>query len=151
MPLHSKTIRHARKYQTILAPLFLRYLFIVLDLGRDRRRLVNGTRGVTALIMQDEMPAPVKSAVVKTLVASSTHGGEVHFCSEMEPGRRFRPVTGPFADQLGILKRLSNSGRIQVLLEMMGGRVSTEHHTRHIIPVTCGTVCIITNEGMPPA
>jgi transcription elongation factor/antiterminator RfaH len=135
MPLHSKTTRHARKYQTILAPLFLRYLFIVLDLGRDRWRLVNGTRGVATLIMQDEMPAPVKSGVVETLVASSTADGEVQFCSEMEPGRPVRLVAGPFVGQLGILKRLSNSGRIEVLLEMMGGRVPTELHTHKIVPL----------------
>jgi transcription antitermination factor NusG len=81
VPLHSKTVHHARKRQTILAPLFPRYLFIVLDLKRDRWRAVNSTRGVASLIMQEGLPAPVRSGVVESLLASSTSEGEVLFCS----------------------------------------------------------------------
>src|SRR5215471_21535228 len=45
-PKRHKTIRHARKLNTIEAPFFPRYLFIVLDLGRHQWRSVNGTIGV---------------------------------------------------------------------------------------------------------
>src|SRR5689334_12939536 len=83
LPLHSKTVQHARKRQTVLAALFPRYLFVVLDLKRDRWRTVNSTRGVTSLIMQQGMPAPIRNGVVETLLASSTSEGEVLFCSEM--------------------------------------------------------------------
>jgi transcription antitermination factor NusG len=85
--------------------------------------------------MRDEMPVPVKSGVVETLVASSTTDGEVQFCAEMEPGHRVRLVAGRLAGHFGILQRVSNSGRIEELIEMMGGRVPTELHTQIIVPV----------------
>jgi transcriptional antiterminator RfaH len=136
LPLLSKTIRHARRHDTVLAPLFVRYLFVVLDLTRDRWRAVNGTHGVTTLIMQDEQPAPVRRGVVETLIASSTPIGEVQFCPDIAPGDRVRLVAGPFAGQLGILQRLSSAGRVQVLLEMMGSHIPTKLHARSLVPVT---------------
>lgn len=134
LPLHSKTVHHARKRQTILAPLFPRYLFVVLDLKRDRWRAVNGTRGVASLIMQEGLPAPVRGGAVESLLASSTSEGEVLFCSEMAPGSRVRLVAGPFAGQLGILRELSSSDRVRVLIEMMGAHIPTELHRRSVVP-----------------
>jgi transcriptional antiterminator RfaH len=32
-------------------------------------------------------------------------------------------IAGPFAQQLGILDRLDDSGRIHVLINIMGGRI----------------------------
>jgi transcription elongation factor/antiterminator RfaH len=134
LPLHSMTVHHARKRQTVLAPLFPRYLFVVLDLKRDRWRAVNGTRGVTSLIMREGLPAPIRSGVVETLLVSSTPEGEVCFCSEMAPGSRVRLVAGPFAGQLGILRNLNRSGRVRVLIEMMGAHIPTELHDRGVVP-----------------
>src|ERR1700694_1974440 len=46
LPCRRTTRRHARKLETILAPFFPGYLFVSLDLARDRWRSVNGTFGV---------------------------------------------------------------------------------------------------------
>lgn len=59
LPQRPKTVRHARKFSTVVAPFFPRYLFVVLDLGLDHWRSVNGTFGVANLIMQGDMPNPV--------------------------------------------------------------------------------------------
>src|SRR6266702_900465 len=67
LPLVTKTIRHARRYDTVVAPFFPQYLFVAFDLTRTRWRAINGTRGVTTLIMQDDRPAPVQSGIVETL------------------------------------------------------------------------------------
>lgn len=132
LPLLSKTVRHARKSLTVLTPLFPRYLFVVLDLGRDQWRAVNGTRGVTSLVMNGGMPGPVGRGQIDTLLASSTPEGEIRF--EMAPGCRVRLIEGPFAGQLGILKDLSRSGRIRVLIEMMGTQVPAELGNRGVVP-----------------
>jgi len=134
LPLQSRTVHHARKRQTVLAPLFPRYLFVVLDLNRDRWRAVNSTRGVASLIMREGLPAPVRSAVVESLLASSTSEGEILFFSEIAPGSRVRLVAGPFAGQLGILRDLDSSGRVRVLIEMMGAHIPTELHRRCVVP-----------------
>jgi transcription elongation factor/antiterminator RfaH len=135
LPLLSKTVRHAHRHNTVLAPLFARYLFVAFDLTRTRWRAINSTRGVTTLIMQDDRPAPVRSAVVETLIASSSPTGEVLFSRNMTPGDHVRLISGPFAGQLGILERLDGAGRVQVLLEIMGSHVPTNLHARSLIPV----------------
>jgi transcriptional antiterminator RfaH len=119
-----------------LAPLFPRYLFVALDLERDRWRTINGTRGVTSLVMHGSLPAPVRSGVIETLLASSTPEGEVRFCSDMTSGSRVRLVAGPFAGQLGILRDLSRSGRVRVLIEMMGAQIPTELGQNGIVPAS---------------
>jgi Transcription termination factor nusG len=45
VPRHWKNRRHARRVETISAPLFPRYSFVVLDRSRDRWRSINGTLG----------------------------------------------------------------------------------------------------------
>ena len=51
-------------------PIFPRYLFVVLDLDRDRWRSVNGTFGVARLVMMaGDRPQPAPHGVVEALVA----------------------------------------------------------------------------------
>src|SRR5215216_7584524 len=49
LPQIRKTIRHARQLKTVRAPLFPRYLFVILDLQRDRWLSVRSTVGVSSL------------------------------------------------------------------------------------------------------
>src|SRR5690349_20642365 len=46
LPRRRKTCRHARRIETVLVPFFPGYLFVTLDLSKDRWRSVNGTYGV---------------------------------------------------------------------------------------------------------
>ena len=67
-PRVRRTVRHARKLRNVLAPLFPGYVFLILDLSRDRWRAVNSTFGVASLIMGAEQPMPVPRGVVEALV-----------------------------------------------------------------------------------
>src|ERR1700745_450092 len=70
-PQIRKTVRHARQLRTCRAPLFPRYLFVILDLGRDRWLSVRGTIGVSSLVAYDGRPAAVPIGVVETLIKHS--------------------------------------------------------------------------------
>src|ERR1700704_636943 len=60
LPRIRKTVRHARQLRTIQAPLFPRYLFMILDLERDRWSSVRSTVGISRLLtQQDGRPVPV--------------------------------------------------------------------------------------------
>ena len=77
LPLFEKTIRHARKLRTVRAPLFPRYLFLVLDLAHDSWSPVRGTIGVSRLFSgQDGRPVPVPVGVVESLIERSD--GQAH-------------------------------------------------------------------------
>ena len=129
LPRHLKNVRHARRIRTILAPVFPRYLFVILNLDRDRWLSVNGTRGISRLIMVAGLPVPVPSGVVETLVASSDPAGRIKLAPGVVKGAKVRLVAGPFADALGVIERLDEAGRVDLLLKIMNRevRVATTH------------------------
>jgi transcription antitermination factor NusG len=116
--------RHARKVETISAPLFSRYIFVILDRTRDRWRSINGTLGVERLLTQGGEPQPVPNGVVESLLDVADAEGNIQFNFHLKEGQTIRVTAGPFADLVGQLERLDDKGRIRVLLEIMGGRVT---------------------------
>ena len=123
LPLHLKNRRHARKVETISAPLFPRYLFTILDRTRDRWRSINGTLGVERLLMCGGELQPVPHGLVENLMLAADEDGTVHFAYALQQGQRVKVAAGPFADLVGRLERLDDKGRVSVLLELMGGSV----------------------------
>jgi transcriptional antiterminator RfaH len=126
LPRRIKTVRHARKLTSVAAPFFSRYLFIRLDLTRDRWRNVNGTFGVARLVMQGDLPHPVPRGVVETMIASADSNGVLCLEQGLNIASKVRLPAGPFAEQLGILDCLDDSGRVRVLLGIMGRTVPVE-------------------------
>lgn len=124
LPLRLKSWRHARRFETRLAPVFPRYLFVLLDLDRDRWRSVNGTHGVHQLVMGgEERPAPVPVGVVESLQAMTDARGCLLHEGRLRVGERVRVLAGPLVDQVGELIQLDGAGRVRVLLELLGGRI----------------------------
>lgn len=123
VPRFWKNRRHARKVETISAPLFPRYIFVVVDRTRDRWRSINGTLGVDRLLMYGGEPQAVPLGVVENLIAASDDQGNVRFDLHLKEGDAVKVTAGPFADLIGRLERLEDQGRVRVLLEILGGRV----------------------------
>lgn len=136
LPRRLKTRRHARRLQTVLAPFFPRYLFVALDLSRDGWRSVNGTFGVSRLVMEGERPMPVPRGVVESLQHASDSRDVLRFDGDgrLSVGDRVQVLAGPFADYFGRLDRLDENGRVRLLLEIMGGQVFVEVATDILIP-----------------
>jgi len=123
LPQIQKTIRHARQLRTVRAPLFPRYLFVILDLERDRWLSVRSTIGVSHLFTtRDGRPVAVPVGIVERLIDVSD-GNLARLDSGLVKGQRVRILSGPFANFTGTLERLDEAGRVRVLLEMMGTRV----------------------------
>jgi transcriptional antiterminator RfaH len=120
LPRRRKTRRHARRIETVLAPFFPGYLFVTLDLSRDRWRSVNGTYGVARLVMQGEAPAPVPAGVVEGLQQCCDDEGAIHWQGEIKPGQRVQIVDGALTELVGQLERLDSLGRVRVLLDILG-------------------------------
>jgi transcriptional antiterminator RfaH len=134
LPKRQKTVRHARKLRTVSAAFFPRYLFVTLDLRRDRWRSVNGTFGVSTLIMAGELPCPAPHGIVESMLAAADAQGMLQLHSDLKVGAPVRLAAGPFAEQLGILDRLDDSGRIRVLLNMFGRQVVVSVNRAHALP-----------------
>jgi transcriptional antiterminator RfaH len=132
LPKILKSVRHARRIQTRLAPYFPGYLFVQLDLSRDRWRSVNGTFGVAHLVGPGDLPQPVPIGIVEALLSCSDHRG-VTTLGDFQRGQRVRMTAGPFAEQIGVLDRLDATGRVRVLLEIMGGLTPVEARRDYLV------------------
>ena len=125
LPVVTRTVRHARKTRSANLAAFPGYLFVALDLLRHRWRSVNGTFGVSRLVMGDSFPLPVPPGIVETLLDYRDKGGVCRFDRDLVVGQPVRVMSGPLAEALGKLVRLDGAGRVQVLLEILGGHVRT--------------------------
>jgi transcription elongation factor/antiterminator RfaH len=123
LPMMTKTVRHARQSRTVRSAVFPSYMFVALDLGRDRWRSVNGTYGVASLIMTHGAPEAVPVGVVEQLIGYLDDDGVVRFDRDLREGQSVRVASGPFANAIGRLERLDANGRVRVLLDLMGGKV----------------------------
>ena len=133
LPQIEKTIRHARRLKMVRRPLFPRYLFVRLDIARDRWLSVHSTIGVSRLVTQDGRPIAVPVGVVENLLAHSDAGvTRVDF--DLKRGQRVRILSGPFADFTATLGRLDEGRRVEVLLEMMGTVVPASVDRRALAP-----------------
>jgi transcription antitermination factor NusG len=132
-PRVRRTVRHARKMRNVLAPLFPGYVFLILDLSKDRWRAVNSTFGVASMIMGAEQPMPAPRGVVEALVIAQ-NSGVVRLDNDLEIGQKVRLLSGPFADALCRLVHLDDRGRVRVLLEIMGMEVAVQLNRSAIAP-----------------
>jgi transcription elongation factor/antiterminator RfaH len=134
LPQIQKTVRHARKLKTVRAPVFPGYLFIRLDLERDRWLSVRSTVGVARLFNhRDGRPVPVPVGVVESLIERSD-GNLMRLDTGLTKGQQVRILSGPFFDFVGTIGRLDQAGRIQVLLQLMGTEVPVSVHRSALSP-----------------
>ena len=67
LPRYMKKRRHARRVDTVAAPLFPRYMFVTIDVATQRWRSIFSTVGVSRLVYTGDMPLPVPEDVIATL------------------------------------------------------------------------------------
>ena len=136
LPRIKATRRHARKIENILAPFFPRYLFIALNMQRDQWRCVNGTYGVSSLVMQGEKPQPVPQGIIEPLIACADERGLMHFDAgeKLHIGQKVEIMAGPLSRQIGEIERLDANGRVQLLLQFMGQQTRVKVSSEDLIP-----------------
>lgn len=125
LPRYEKRRRHARRIETVAAPLFPRYLFVAIDLSFQRWRSIHSTIGVSRLVCNGDEPAPLAEGVVDGLRRRENEHGYVRL--EARPrfaiGEQVRIVDGIFASCLGLFDGISDHERVAVLLDMLGRKV----------------------------
>ena len=134
VPRYWKNRRHARRVETVSAPLFPRYIFTVLDPTRDRWCSINGTRGVERLLMVAGEPQAVPQGLVEGLILATSAEGNVHFDFHLKQGQSIKIMAGPFANMVGELEKLDEHGRVRVLLEILGTNVRVALPQAYVAP-----------------
>lgn len=126
MPRFKKTRRHARKVEEVLAPLFPRYLFVGIDLSASGWRSIQGTRGVSYLLVMNNRPVVVSSRIIQCLKDQETAEGFVPLESMalFAKGEKVRVLEGAFKDYFAIFEKMDDKQRVQLLLTCLGREVT---------------------------
>ena len=136
LPATSRVRRHARRVETVRAPLFPSYMFVKFDVERDPWSSINGTFGVRRLLCHGERPTPLPVEFVDALAASVDAEGLVANTEPaLLPGQKLSILAGPFADCVATLVRIDSRDRVAVLLEILGREVATVLPRRIVMPV----------------
>ncbi len=125
LPRYCKQRRHARRTDAVIAPLFPRYLFVEVDIGVQRWRSIYSTIGVSRLICNGDVPAPVPGHVLATLKQREDAAGFIHFDRRppFRPGDKIRILDGLFGDCLGLYDGMPDRDRVAILLDLLGRKV----------------------------
>jgi len=123
LPQYRKEIRHARKTQTVLRPVFSGYLFVSIDLEQQRWGVINNTMGVIGLVQFDSTPCPVSEGIVD-MVRRREKDGVVNLALDgLKKGDVVRVREGAFAEHVALLDEISSDKRAILLLDLMGREV----------------------------
>jgi transcriptional antiterminator RfaH len=125
LPRYQRSRRHARRTETVTRPLFPRYLFVALDLARDRWRSIQSTFGVSQLVLAGEEPLAVPTEVVDEIRAREGMDGIVRLGlpAGVGVGSRVRLIDGIFEDARGVIERIADDRRVAILLQLLGREV----------------------------
>jgi transcriptional antiterminator RfaH len=124
LPRYRRRVRHARRIETVLRPLFPGYLFVQFDPEWTRWRAINGTVGVHHILTDGELPQRVPEAVVEEIKAREDACGVVTLLpSSLARGQRVRLVDGPLAEVSGLFEEAHDDKRIVLLFTLMGRSV----------------------------
>lgn len=125
LPRYLKRRRHARRIETVVAPLFPRYMFVAVDIAVQRWRAIQSTVGVSRLVSNGDRPAAVADGVVDGLKRREDERGfiELDRRPRFAPGDRIRVVDGAFSACLGLFERITDGERVAILLDLLGRRV----------------------------
>lgn len=125
LPRYLRRRRHARRIETVAAPLFPRYLFVAIDVTIQRWRCVQSTLGVARLVCNGDEPAVVPDGVVEDLLHRQDGRGFLQLgpSQRFVAGDRIRIVDGAFTACLGFFEKMSDGERVAVLLDLLGRKV----------------------------
>jgi len=124
-PRYLKRRRHARRIETVAAPLFPRYLFVAIDLNVQRWRSIYSTVGVSRLVCNGDDPSPVPDGIVEALKQREDSSGFIKLDARppFRAGDKIRVLDGAFSSCLGLFESMAERERIAILLDLLGRKV----------------------------
>ena len=134
LPVMERSRRRAKRIETGHAPLFPQYLFVELDIGCEPWRAINGTFGVKRILADGPRPQALPEEFVAALrEATGVDGVSTPAPLDLQPGDAVTITTGPFVECAAVVLRLAPRERVEVLLDVLGGRVPARLPVRAVI------------------
>lgn len=134
-PMVRKEIRHARRRQSVLRPLFPGYIFVGLDGCMSELRVLNSTYGVRSVIQCGDAPGFIDGGIIEALRAREVEGVIVRPDSPYRVGQRVSMAGGPFDGLVATIIDMRENERLVVLLNLMNQSVKVKIAAEHVRPV----------------
>jgi transcriptional antiterminator RfaH len=125
LPRYLKRRSHARKIETVAAPLFPGYMFVAIEMATQRWRAIQSTIGVLRLVKNGDHPAAVPNEIVAGMRAQEDEKGLIKFSRPPQfcRGEKIRVLAGAFTDAIGLFDGLADRERVAILLDLLGRQV----------------------------
>jgi transcriptional antiterminator RfaH len=140
LPRIKQVRRYRGRWRDTVEPLFPRYLFIRLDLGRENVAPIRSTRGVSRLVSFSGHPARVPDALIDALHHSADPDTGLHQLEEsrFETGATVTIVDGPLVGLEAIFQAHDGEARCIILLDILGQRRQLRIDKDHLWPARHG-------------
>jgi transcriptional antiterminator RfaH len=125
LPRYRKERRHARRTETVAAPLFPRYCFVAFNMATQRWPAIRSTFGIDHLVGGDAGPASVADEVIERLREREDETGFIQLnpSPRFAPGDKVRLISGAFSVCAALFDGMTDRDRVDVLLEFLGRKV----------------------------
>jgi transcriptional antiterminator RfaH len=125
LPRYLKRRRHARRTETVAAPLYPSYLFVTFDPAIHRWRSIQSTVGVIRLVCNGDAPATIDNTIIANLRGREDAEGFIRLDRrpQFAVGDKVRVRDGVFTDCLGLFEGMGDRERVTILLELLGRKV----------------------------
>ena len=131
-PMMRTRVRHARRTQEVLRPLFPGYLFVRADLQRWRPIL--STYGVRTLVCCGDRPSFLDNGFVEGLQAREIDCAIVRPASSYEPGQRVKMAGGAFDGLIVTILEMDEKDRLVVLMDLLNRPTKVRVDAHRVIP-----------------
>lgn len=121
LPKAEHTRRRRGRYDTIIEPMFPRYLFVRLNSEHDNWAPIRSTLGVIGLVRFGGAPARIPDALVHSLQAGEDERGvHVVAAQKLAAGDRVHIIDGMLAGYDAVVHSRVGGERVAVLLDIAG-------------------------------
>jgi transcriptional antiterminator RfaH len=136
LPRIKETQRYRHQWRDKIEPLFPRYLFIRLDLGKDNIAPIRSTRGVAKLVSFSGLPATVPDPFIDALIQTADpDSGLLHPEADLfEASTSVTIVDGPLEGLEAIFKAHDGEARAIILLNILGKTQQLRIDSNHLSP-----------------
>jgi transcription antitermination factor NusG len=113
------------------APLFPRYLFVLID---QAWYCITGTRGISKVLLGNDGPAILPTSVIDDLKRREIKGlVQLGKMPKYQPGQRVKAKSGPLQDHLLIYDDMTSHDRVRVLVNLLGRACKVELEEKTLI------------------
>lgn len=121
-PMLQKTIRHARKSQQVLRPLFPGYIFAGTTPDAQWRSM-HSTVGVRRVLSFGERPCLLSNSFIDALRAREIDGAIIKPTHPYKIGQQVRLTSGAFDGLIATILEVDEKQRLVLLLELLSQSV----------------------------